>query len=81
MTALVRFSNASECVKTKDGVFGQCNDLVLTEETIWGGLEMEDLDICSDYVFVKFPFADVINKSGGKRRTRNCKCRPRQVSL
>jgi hypothetical protein len=64
MTALVRFSNASECVKAKDGVFGQCNDLVLTEETIWGGLEMEDLDICSDYVFVKFPFADVINKSG-----------------
>tara|TARA_B100000989_G_scaffold172764_1_gene129479 strand:+ start:3049 stop:3927 length:879 start_codon:yes stop_codon:yes gene_type:complete len=43
--------------------FDYCEDLVSTEETIWGNLEKENLKIKEDYLFMKFPFADLINKN------------------
>ena len=43
--------------------FDYCEDLVSTEETIWGNLEKEKVQINSDYIFIKFPFADLINKN------------------
>ena len=43
--------------------FDSCEDLVSTEETIWSNLERENPQIKEDYIFIKFPFADLINKN------------------
>ena len=44
--------------------FSNCNDLVRTEEIIWSNLEKANPEIDPLYVFLKFPFADFINKRG-----------------
>lgn len=43
--------------------FDSCDDLVSTEEIIWNNLEKENPQINNKYLFIKFPFADLINKN------------------
>ena len=44
--------------------FSACTDSVKTEEIIWNNLEKANPEIDPLYVFLKFPFADFINKHG-----------------
>jgi len=43
--------------------FSACTDLVSTEEAIWKNLELENPNFEDKYIFIKFPFADIINKN------------------
>ena len=47
--------------------FSSCQDKVKTEETIWRNLEADKSRIDKNIIFVKFPFADLINKKGVKK--------------
>ena len=46
--------------------FNDCTDSVRTEEIIWKNLEEYPGPIPLDCVFIKFPFADTINKKGAR---------------